>query len=62
MHNNNILALQFNDKKDIMFLSTIHPNNKLVTTKVDYKGNVKMKQKLVADYNNHMGSIKTIRC
>ena len=56
MHNNNILAMRFNDKKDIMFLSTIHQNNKMVPTK-ERRGVVQMRQKLIGDYNQHMGYV-----
>ena len=55
--NGTILAMRFNDKRDVMFLSTVHPNNKLVSAKDKFNGEVNMKQKLIVDYNKHMGYV-----
>ena len=49
----NILAVRFNDKKEVFFLSTTHKANVINTRK--WHGNVVRKLQLVHDYNKYMG-------
>ena len=53
----NMLAVRFNDKKEICFLSTIHRANVINTRKRDRYGNVVRKLQLVDDYNKYMGGV-----
>ena len=53
----NMLAVCFNDKKEICFLSTIHRANVINTRKRDRYGNVVRKLQLVDDYNKYMGGV-----
>ena len=53
----NMLAIRFNDKKEIYFLSTIHKANVINTRKRDRHGNVVRKLQLVDDYNKYMGGV-----
>ena len=50
-----MLAVRFNDKKEICFLSTIHRANVINTRKRDRYGNAVRKLQLVDDYNKYMG-------
>ena len=53
----NMLAVHFNDKKEIYFLSTIHQANVINTRKRDRHSNVVRKLQLVDDYNKYMGGV-----
>ena len=55
--NGNLLALELLDKKDVYFLSTMHKQQFTQRRKKDREGNPIQKQKLVADYNLHMGEV-----
>ena len=55
--NDDMLAIRFNDKKEIYFLSTLHKANVIDTRKRDRQGNVIRKLKLVDDYNKFMGGV-----
>ena len=50
------MAIPFNDKKEIYFLSAIHKAN-VDTRKRDPQGNVVRKLKLIEDYNRYMGGV-----
>ena len=54
---NNLLVMRLNDKKEVMFVSTIHPNNRLVACNDRTSGEVTMKQILIVDYNRNMGFV-----
>ena len=49
-----MLAVQFNDKKEIYFLSTMHKANVVDTGKRNRRGNNVSKLQLVHDYNKYM--------
>lgn len=53
----NLMAMRFCDKKDVMFLSTIHQNNKLIAANERINGAAALKQKLVVEYNKNMGFV-----
>lgn len=53
----NLLAMRLNDKKEVMFISTIHPNNKLVASNDKTSGTTTMKDVLIVDYNHNMGFV-----
>lgn len=53
----NMLAIRFNDKKEIYFLSTFHKANVINTRKRDRHSNVVRKLQLVDDYNKYMGGV-----
>lgn len=53
----NMLAVRFNDKKEIYFLSTTHKANVIDTRKCDRHGNVVRKLQVVDDYNKYMGGV-----
>ena len=55
--NGNILAIRFNDKKEIYFLSSIHKYNIIDTKKKDRHGNTVRKLKVIDDYNKNMGGV-----
>ena len=57
LRSDNMLAVRFNDKKEIYFLSTLHKSNVIDTRKRDRHGNVIRKLKLVDDYNKFMGGV-----
>ena len=52
-----MLAVRFNVRKEIYFLSTIHKANVINARKLDKHGNVVRKLQLVDDYNKHMGGV-----
>ena len=49
--------MRFGDKKEVMFISTIHSNNKLVASNNRTSGDAIMKQVLIVDYNRNMGFV-----
>ena len=49
--NGNILAVRYNDKKEIYFLSSMH------TMKVVYSAQIVSKLALIDDYNKKMGGV-----
>ena len=53
----NTLAIRFNDKKEIYFLSTINKANVIDTRQRGRQGNAVRKLKLIDDYNRYMGGI-----
>ena len=55
--NGNLLALRMLDKSDLYFLSSMHKLQLTQTRKKDREGNPIQKQKLVDDYNLHMGGV-----
>ena len=52
-----LLAVRFNDKKEIYFLSTIHRANMVNTGRRDREGNQVRKLQVVHDYNRYMGGV-----
>ena len=52
-----LLAVRFNDKKEIYFLSTIHRANIVNTGRRDREGNQVRKLQVVHDYNRYMGGV-----
>jgi hypothetical protein len=55
--NGNILAICFNDKKEVYFLSSIHKYNIVDTRKRDRHGNTVQKLQVIDDYNKYMGGV-----
>ena len=52
-----LLAMRFNDKKEIYFLSTIPQANMVNTGRQDWEGNQVRKLQVVHDYNRYMGGV-----
>ena len=55
--NGDLLAVRFNDKKEIYFLSTIHKANMVNTGRRDRQGNQIRKLQVIHDYNRYMGGV-----
>lgn len=55
LRNGDLLAVRFNDKKEIYFLSTIHWAHMVNTGRWDRQGNQVRKLQVVHDYNRYMG-------
>ena len=55
--NGDLLAIRFNGKKEIYFLSTIHKANMVNTGRWDRQGNQVRKLQVVHDYNRYMGGV-----
>ena len=53
--NENLLAVEFQDKKEILMLSTIHTADVIETGKKDRSGENVRKFKVIHDYNQKMG-------
>ena len=51
------MKTNFNDKKEIYFLSAIHKANVINTRRRDRQGNVVRKLKLIERYNRYMGGV-----
>ena len=57
---NNLLAMKWVDKRDVVMLSTIHTNKMMITDKVNrIDGRPILKPSCVVDYNQHMGGVDT---
>ncbi|XP_042871046.1 piggyBac transposable element-derived protein 4-like [Penaeus japonicus] len=52
-HANNVLALKWNDRKDVTLLTTVH-NDEIVTTEKERDGQPQLKPKAIIDYNKNM--------
>lgn len=58
MHNGNLLALKWKDKRDVHMLSTMHTGSMAETGKINFKtGQPIIKPKCVLDYNVNMGAV-----
>ena len=55
--NGNLLAVRFNDKKEIYFLSSIHKANVINTGKRNRQGNPIRELQCINDYNRFMGGV-----
>lgn len=53
-----MLAIRFNDKREIYFQSTIHKANVIGTRRRVRQGYVVTKLKLIDDYNRYMGGVE----
>ena len=52
-----ILGMRYKDKRDVFFLSTFHRPKLVDVKKKDKEGNNIMKESLIDDYNQSMGSL-----
>lgn len=56
---NQLLALKWHDKRDVVILSTKHSPAMTITNENDRNGNVVEKPSCILDYNKHMGGVDT---
>ena len=53
----NLLAMKWNDKRDVAMLCTVHSNTMTVTPKLDRNGNPIVKPSCIVQYNSYMGGV-----
>ena len=52
-----LLAIKYQDRKEVFFLNTLHKNANTVATNKIKRGELVRKPNIIDDYNKHMGGV-----